>query len=165
MATSGGMASPKILSSGQIELNKISWHSLSKEKVLQTLQSRTDGLTERVEKRHSIYGYNEIIEEKKRSTAVIFAKQLTTTLIMILLVATVISAIIGELIDAIVIIAIVILAAVFGLCKNIDLRNRLTLLQKPHYYKHKLVLNNLNTNTNFDNKITETYNTSYRCTS
>lgn len=164
MATSGGMASPKILSSGQIELNKISWHSLSKEKVLQTLQSRTDGLTERVEKRHSIYGYNEIIEEKKRSTAVIFAKQLTTTLIMILLVATVI-AIIGELIDAIVIIVIVILAAVFGLCKNIDLRNRLTLLQKPHYYKHKLVLNNLNTNTNFDNKITETYNTSYRCTS
>lgn len=114
MATSGGMASPKILSSEQVELNKIAWHSLSREEVLQTLQSRTDGLTEReVKKRHSIYGYNEIIEGKKRSTAVIFAKQLTAPLIMIL-VATVISAVIDELINAIVIIAIVILAAVFG---------------------------------------------------
>ncbi len=68
MATSGGMASQKILSSGQVELNKIAWHSLSKEEVLQTLQSRTDGLTEReVKKRHSIYGYNVIIEEKKET--------------------------------------------------------------------------------------------------
>ncbi len=131
MATSGGMASPKILSSGQVELSKIAWHSLSKEEVLQTLQSRTDGLTEReVKKRHSIYGYNEIIEEKKRSSAVIFAKQLTTPLIMILLAATVISAVIGELIDAIVIIAIVILAAVFGFVQEYRSEKAIKALKK-----------------------------------
>lgn len=93
----------------------IDWHTLTKEEVLQKLQSDTNGLTKaEVTKRLEEYGYNRIVEEKRTSPAVIFAKQFKEPLIIILLVATLISSFIGDLIDAIVIIAIVILAIIVG---------------------------------------------------
>lgn len=93
----------------------IDWHTLTKEEVLQKLQSDTNGLTQaEVTKRLEECGYNRIVEEKRISPAVIFAKQFKEPLIIILLVATMISSFIGDLIDAIVIIAIVILAIIVG---------------------------------------------------
>jgi Ca2+-transporting ATPase len=93
----------------------IDWHTLTKEEVLQKLQTEPNGLTKaEVTKRLEEYGYNRIVEEKRISPAVIFAKQFKEPLIIILLVATLISSFIGDLIDAIVIIAIVILAIIVG---------------------------------------------------
>lgn len=93
----------------------IDWHTLTKEEVLQKLQSDPNGLTKaEVTKRLEEYGYNRIVEEKRISPAVIFAKQFKEPLIIILLVATMISSFIGDLVDAIVIIAIVILAIIVG---------------------------------------------------
>jgi Ca2+-transporting ATPase len=98
-----------------IGYKKVDWHSLSKEEVLEILRADANGLTDQeVRERLSLYGYNEITEEKRKSPLAIFAKQFKEPLIIILLAATVISAFIGEVVDAVVIIAIVILATIVG---------------------------------------------------
>lgn len=59
-----------------VDPKKIDWHTLSKEETLLILQTRINGLTDpEVKKRFSIYGHNEIVEEKQRSPTIIFAKQ------------------------------------------------------------------------------------------
>lgn len=91
------------------------WHAQSKEQILNVLQTSTNGLTdEEAKKRLVIHGPNMIKEEKKTSSVVIFFKQFKEPLILILLAATAISAFVGELIDAIVIMAIVILSTIVG---------------------------------------------------
>lgn len=63
---SSKMVNSKILSTKLIELNKSHRYTLSKDKVLKTLQSQTDDLTENeITKTHSNLGYNEIVKEKK----------------------------------------------------------------------------------------------------
>jgi Ca2+-transporting ATPase len=114
-----------------VDPKKIDWHTLSKEETLLILQTRINGLTDpEVKKRFSIYGHNEIVEEKQRSPAIIFAKQFKEPLIIILLVATTISAFVGELIDAIVIIAIVILAAIVGFVQEYRSKKAIEALKK-----------------------------------
>jgi Ca2+-transporting ATPase len=125
------MASSKVLKPAFAEPKKFDWHSLPREKVLQILQTRDSGLTERdVEERRSVFGYNEIVEEKQKSAFTIFAKQFKNALIVILLAATIISALIGEPIDAIVIIAIVILATVVGFVQEYRSEKAITALKK-----------------------------------
>jgi Ca2+-transporting ATPase len=113
------------------EPRKVDWHTLSKEEVLTTLKSRDSGLADtEVRERLSLYGYNEIAEEKRRSPFIIFVKQFKEPLIIILLAATVISAFIGELIDAVVIIAIVILATVVGFVQEYRSEKAIAALKK-----------------------------------
>ena len=113
------------------ELSKTSWHSLPREKVLQILQTRNSGLTDsEVREKRSVFGYNEIVEEKQKSAFTIFAKQFKNVLIVILLGAVIISALIGELIDAIVIIAIVILATIVGFVQEYRSEKAITALKK-----------------------------------
>ena len=125
------MASSKILKPKFVEPKKLDWHSLPREKVLQTLQTRNSGLTDsEVREKRYVFGYNEIVEEKQKSAFIIFAKQFSNILIVILLAATIISALIGELIDAIVIIAIVILATVVGFVQEYRSEKAITALKK-----------------------------------
>ena len=89
---------------------KPDWHAMNRDQVMQYLQTSIKGLTQReANERLTVYGFNEIKAEKGISRAVIFTKQFTDPLIIILLIATAISAIVGELIDSAIIIAIVIL--------------------------------------------------------
>ena len=125
------MASSKILEPAFVEPKKFDWHSLPREKVLQILQTRDSGLTDsEAKERRSVFGYNEIVEEKQKSTFTIFAKQFKNALIVILLAATIISTLVGELIDAIVIIAIVILATIVGFVQEYRSEKAITALKK-----------------------------------
>ncbi len=109
----------------------VDWHTLSAEEMLQILHTRPNGLTDaEAKQRLSLYGYNEIVEEKKRSPIAIFAKQFKEPLIIILLVATAISALVDELIDAIVIISIVILATIVGFVQEFRSENAIAALKK-----------------------------------
>jgi Ca2+-transporting ATPase len=90
---------------------KIDWHTMQKDQVLQILGSATNGLSdEEAYKRISVYGYNEIKKIKHESPLTIFLKQLKEPLIAILLGAALISIFVGDPIDSVVIVAIVILA-------------------------------------------------------
>jgi Ca2+-transporting ATPase len=88
------------------------WHNLEVPDVYSALDSRREGLTQaEAENRLAKYGANELSEKKKISPWVIFLEQFKNFLIIILLVAVALSAVMGEIADAIVIFAIVIFAA------------------------------------------------------
>lgn len=99
-----------------VDINMENWHELdidTTEEVLQT--SRTDGLSvKEVIKRQKQNGKNEMTIRKKQSHIILFVKQFQDFIIFILLAATTIAALLGEFIDAIAIISIVLLNAVIG---------------------------------------------------
>lgn len=99
----------------KIDLEAIPWHSLRVEEVERALGvDSTIGLSEEeVKKRIEKFGTNEITVRKVGPISILI-RQFCNFLIGILIVATLLSAIIGELIDAIVILIIVIIMGAFG---------------------------------------------------
>jgi len=96
-----------------------SWHSLTPEQVLEKIGSSLTGLSdEDARARISQYGLNELQEKKEKPFLIKFLEQFKSPLIIVLLVAILISAVLGELVDAVVIAAIVIMNAVFGLVQE-----------------------------------------------
>ena len=101
------------------------------DEVIQTLQTSRQGLEDREAKsRLAKFGYNELVAEKKTSPFKILIRQFTGILIIILIIATIFSAAIGELVDAIVILAIVVAAAVLGFTQEYRAERSLEALKK-----------------------------------
>ncbi|MCW4006058.1 MAG: cation-translocating P-type ATPase [Candidatus Bathyarchaeota archaeon] len=91
------------------------WHALKPEEALEELQTKQEGLTaEEAKTRIAKYGPNELKKEKGTSPIKLFLSQFTDILMIILLIATGLSLWIGETIDALIIVAIVIASAVLG---------------------------------------------------
>ena len=98
---------------------KEQWHSLRSDEVLAALNSGRSGLTEAEAKcRLAEFGPNELVERHKVSAWAILLEQFKNFLIIILLVAVVLSAVLGELADAIVIFVIVLFAAILGFAQE-----------------------------------------------
>ncbi|MGD0352497.1 MAG: cation-translocating P-type ATPase [Dehalococcoidia bacterium] len=94
-----------------IKLNE-NWHNLEISEVFASLDSSREGLSQgEAQRRLAQFGPNELAEKKKISPWVIFLEQFKNFLIIILLVAVALSAVMGEVADAIVIFAIVLFAA------------------------------------------------------
>src|SRR5512138_2130358 len=91
-------------------MNDVLWHSLDAGEALRTLASDgRKGLDEaEVARRLAQYGPNELKKEEKASPWSIFLGQFKNILIIILLVATVLSAAVGEIFDAVLIFVIVV---------------------------------------------------------
>lgn len=103
----------------KLEKPNIDWHTLEKNQVLETLGSSVRGLTEDEAKRRlGVYGRNEIKKAKHESPVVIFLKQFKEPLITILLGAAIISFFVGEPVDSVVIIAIIILAVIISFAQQ-----------------------------------------------
>jgi Ca2+-transporting ATPase len=91
------------------------WHNLEVPDVLDSLGSKRDGLShDEAQQRLAQFGYNELAAGEKISPWKIFLEQFKNFLIIILLVAVVLSAVIGEVADAIVIFVIILFAAGLG---------------------------------------------------
>lgn len=101
--------------------------------------------THEATRRLKINGLNKLKQKKKTSVMKIFANQFKDFMVMILLIATLISALLGEMYDAITIIAIVILNATLGFVQEFRTEHTLEALAKmtsPHakvYRDGKLV--------------------------
>ncbi|MGA9845432.1 MAG: cation-translocating P-type ATPase, partial [Nitrososphaeraceae archaeon] len=122
---------------------KPDWYAMNRDQVMQYLQTSIKGLTQReANERLTVYGFNEIKAEKGISRAVIFAKQFTDPLIIILLIATAISAIVGELIDSAIIIAIVILAATLAFIQEYKSEKAIEALKKMTAATCRVIRNN-----------------------
>ena len=92
-----------------------SWHSLKTQEALEELKSSNKGLTEvEARSRFETYGPNELKKEKGKSPIKLFLGQFTDILMIILLIATGLSLAIGETVDALIILAIVIASAALG---------------------------------------------------
>jgi Ca2+-transporting ATPase len=95
--------------------NQREWHVQEAAAVIQSLNSREQGLSQaEAESRLSQYGLNELEQKRKESPLRRLLAQFASFLIVILIVAAIVSAAIGEWVEAIAIIIIVILAAVLG---------------------------------------------------
>ena len=93
-----------------------SWHSLKIEETISKLESSsTNGLTaQEAQKRLSEFGPNELKKEKGKSPVKLFLQQFTDILIIILLIATGLSIVIGDTIEALIIFTIVLASASLG---------------------------------------------------
>ena len=101
------------------------------EETLQTLNTKETGLSqEEVQKRLQEFGPNELKKEKGISPIKLLLEQFTDILIIILLIATGLSIYLGELTDAIVIIAIVLACAILGFTQEYRSEKALEALKK-----------------------------------
>jgi Ca2+-transporting ATPase len=91
------------------------WHTLSRLSVLRMLKSSKAGLSEHeAAARLKIYGENKLRRTRRKTPAFIFIAQFASPLVILLLIATVISAVLGRLIDSAAIAAILMLNAALG---------------------------------------------------
>lgn len=99
--------------------------------VLKKLDVTQDGLTERqAEDRLQKYGKNELAGEKRTTILQKFINQFKDLMIIILLIATVISLLIGEASDALIIFLVVVLNAAFGVFQESKAENAIDALQE-----------------------------------
>jgi len=98
-----------------LEIDSKNWHNLEASETITSLNSSASGLSqEEAQKRLEQFGPNELVEKEKISPWAIFLEQFKSVLIIILLIAVVLSAILGEVADAIIIGIIVFFACGLG---------------------------------------------------
>ena len=108
------------------------WHSIEAPEVLKELNTDPrHGLTEDEAKRRlETYGYNELKKEEGVSPLTLFFNQFKNILILILLIAIVLSALVGEVVDAAIIGVIVVFCAVLGFVQEYRAERALEALKK-----------------------------------
>ncbi len=111
---------------------KAVWHAMEAAQVLKELDTNVQsGLAEdEVKKRIEKYGYNELKKEEGVSPFTLFINQFKNILIIILLVATALSALVGEILDAGLILVIVLFCAVLGFVQEYRAEQALEALKK-----------------------------------
>lgn len=91
------------------------WKNLSVDETLKTLNSSIKGLSDsEAQKRLLEHGKNELVEEKKAGPVKIFLGQFMDILILILIIAAIAAYYVGDTLDAIVILIVVLINAVVG---------------------------------------------------
>jgi Ca2+-transporting ATPase len=110
----------------------IQWHATQVDSVFGQLGTDPQqGLTiEEAGRRLQVHGYNELTKETKTSPFMLFIHQFKNTLIIILAVATILSAIIGDLLDAGIILAIIVFCALLGFVQEYRAERALDALKK-----------------------------------
>ncbi len=107
------------------------WHSQSAEEVFAQLGSAVAGLSAPVAaQRLAEHGRNELTEAKPISPWVIFFGQFKNLIVWILIVAGVVSGALGEVVDAIAILAIVVLNATIGFYQEFSAEKSIAALKK-----------------------------------
>lgn len=103
----------------------LKYHEMSPEQVEKAVQtSFKNGLTnEEIKIRRKQFGFNELQEAEKQSALLLFFSQFKDFMVIVLLVATLISGILGEYIDAIAIILIVFVNGILGFFRNEKQKN------------------------------------------
>ena len=110
----------------------VTWHAISTEDVLSRLDTaKTEGLTsEEAERRLKLHGPNQLQEKPRPTFLKLLFDQLKSFVIILLIVASIISAILGEWVDAGAIILIVVLNAVLGVVQESKAEEALAALKK-----------------------------------
>ncbi|MBI5913797.1 MAG: cation-translocating P-type ATPase [Bacteroidetes bacterium] len=109
----------------------MNWHLISTKEALEVTGSKPAGLTvAESEERLRKYGPNQLLEKKKKPAWLLFLGQFKDVMILILLVAAVISGLIGDMKDAIVILIIVLLNAVVGFVQEYRAEKAMEALKK-----------------------------------
>ncbi len=109
----------------------MNWHLISKKEALQLAGSHPRGLTaSEAEERLEKYGTNTLKEKKRVPPWLIFLRQFKDMMILILFAAAIVSGLVGDLKDTIVIIAIMLLNAVVGFIQEYRAEQAMEALKK-----------------------------------
>jgi Ca2+-transporting ATPase len=109
----------------------MNWHSLSVKELYEFVKSSDNGLTSsEAELRLKAIGLNELKEKKKKSLLVLFFNQFRDFMIVVLIAAAVISGMIGDITDTIIILVIVLLNAVIGFIQEYRAEKAIEALKK-----------------------------------
>jgi Ca2+-transporting ATPase len=107
------------------------WHALNAEEVLKHLEVLHEGLSsEEAEKRLQQYGPNQLNEAPRPGFLVLLWAQLNNFVVILLIVASVISALLGDYVEAAAIMAIVVLNSVLGIVQEQRAEQALAALRK-----------------------------------
>lgn len=99
--------------------------------ILSTLQTSLDGLTDaEAEKKRAEFGYNELKESKKKSTWMLFLLQFKDFMILILIAAAILSGIMGDATDTVIIFIIILLNAILGFVQEYRAEKAIDALKK-----------------------------------
>ena len=120
------------------------WYQKSEEELLSELSTSVEtGLSStEVEERLAKYGHNELKEEQRKGIWSKIIAQFSDFLILILITAAVVSILVGEVKDAIVILAIVIINAFLGIYQEGKAEKSLEALKKMSSPNAKVIRNN-----------------------
>jgi P-type Ca2+ transporter type 2C len=119
------------------------WHLTDIKEVLEETRSSKEGLTNiEAEKRLETYGPNEIAAAKKKSPFVLFLHQFKDFMILVLMAAAIISGLLGDVTDTIVIIGIAILNAIVGFIQEYRAEKAMEALKKMTVANVKVTRNN-----------------------
>jgi Ca2+-transporting ATPase len=107
------------------------WHALSADEVLEHLEVHNNGLTSsEVARRQVQYGLNQLTEAPRPGFLRQLWEQFNNFIVMLLIVAAVVSALLGEWVDASAILTIVLLNAILGIIQERRAEQALTALKK-----------------------------------
>ena len=107
------------------------WHALPAEKVLESLKVHENGLTtEEANRRLAVYGPNQLVEAPRPGFLAMLWDQLNNFVVILLIIASVISALLGDYVEAAAIMAIVVLNAVLGIIQEQRAEEALAALKK-----------------------------------
>lgn len=119
------------------------YYRQSSVEVMEQLNVTPQGLSDfDVQTRQEVYGYNELVEEKRTSILAVFFGQFKDLLVIILLIAAFISFLLGEVESAIVIVIVVILNAVLGTVQHVKAEQSLDSLKALSSPIAKVLRNN-----------------------
>jgi len=121
-------------------MKEINWHNLSRKQTFRELKSSVNGLSfDEVKNRQKKNGPNELPKEPPLSKVKIFVNQLKSSLVYILLVAAIVSFVLGDYIDACVILAAVFLNVVIGFFQENKAQTSLINLRKVVISQAKVI--------------------------
>jgi P-type Ca2+ transporter type 2C len=121
----------ELAESGIKKLKQREWHALKTEEVLDHLDVAGNGLTsEEAQKRLEYFGPNQLKEAPRPSFLQMLWEQLNNFVVILLIVASVISAVLGDYVEAGAIMAIVVLNSVLGIVQERRAEEALAALKK-----------------------------------
>jgi Ca2+-transporting ATPase len=116
---------------GKADIQQHAWHALNTEEVLSHLRVEDNGLsTEEARKRLEQYGANQLKEAPRPSFLQTLWEQLNNFVVILLIIASIISALLGDYVEAGAIMAIVILNSVLGIVQERRAEEALAALKK-----------------------------------
>lgn len=109
-----------------------SWHRLNAEELLEHFQvKRSQGLSnDEASRRRETAGFNELAEAKRVSPVLLFLNQFKDFMMLVLMGATLISGLLGEYLDAITIVAIIVLNGFLGFIQEFRAERSLRALKQ-----------------------------------
>jgi len=109
----------------------MNWHLLPLTEIVEKLQTTPKGIDNASAQERLIrYGKNQIIDKKKKTVWKMILHQLTDFMILILLIAAIISGVLGDIVDTLVIVTIIILNAIVGFIQEYKADKAMEALKK-----------------------------------